>query len=102
MANTSFSAAVQLALNDAAPTHGTLGSLNAIALALSSGSRAITPATFASVFAIGVSNQILHGQFIWVVMAVLAAVLAFMATKLPEEHLDKDERQPDVEQPEES
>lgn len=61
-------AAVQLAVNDISPSHSTLGTLNGIALSLSSGVRAFAPGTFTSLLAVGVDHQILGGHLIWVVM----------------------------------
>lgn len=65
--------AIQLAINDICPTRQTLGTLNAIALTTASGIRAIIPAAFTSLFAIGVRNQILKGYLAWVVMIAIAA-----------------------------
>ena len=67
-----YLAGVQLALNDIAPTHATLGTLNAVALTLTSGLRAFSPALFSSIFATGVSLRFLGGHLIWVVMVSLA------------------------------
>lgn len=77
-------AAVQLALNDIAPTHATLGTLNAIALTSVSGIRAVAPALFSSIFAAGAENQILNGYLIWLVLIVLALALNVSIRWLPE------------------
>jgi len=79
------SAAVQLALNDIAPSPLTLGTLNALALTLVSGIRAIAPALFASLYATGVRNHILSGYFIWVFLVLLAVAAAVAVRWLPEE-----------------
>ncbi|GAP90943.1 putative major facilitator superfamily transporter protein [Rosellinia necatrix] len=76
--------AVQLALNDVSPSHETLGTLNALALTLSSGLRSFCPALFASLFAIGARNQFLYGYFIWVVMAILGVGFTISTRLLPE------------------
>lgn len=76
--------AVQLALNDIAPGPRTLGTLNALALTLVSGLRAVTPGVFPSLFAWGVRNQILGGYFAWLVMIVVAAGLCVGIRYLPE------------------
>lgn len=47
---------------------------NAIALTLSSATRAVTPASATSIFAIGVGNQFLSGYLIWVIMVAMALV----------------------------
>jgi len=62
---------VQLALNDIAPTHSTLGTLNAVALTLVSGIRTIGPALFASIFATGIKTQILNGYLVWLVLVLI-------------------------------
>jgi hypothetical protein len=65
-------ACVQLALNDIAPSHATLGTLNALALALVSGLRSFAPALFTSLFAWGVKKHIMNGYFIWAILVALA------------------------------
>ena len=76
-------AGVQLALNDIAPSHATLGTLNGIALAVGAGLRAIAPALFASIFAAGVKHQIFGGYLIWVVLILLASPLIVVLRWLP-------------------
>ncbi|KAG0645782.1 Efflux pump azaK [Hyphodiscus hymeniophilus] len=75
---------VQLALNDIAPTHATLGPLNGIALALISGIRSFAPALFSSIFATGVRMRILDGLFIWVILVILALTYTVAIRWLPE------------------
>ncbi|KAL7625888.1 hypothetical protein AAE478_005112 [Parahypoxylon ruwenzoriense] len=75
--------AVQLALNDVSPSPETLGTLNALALAVASGLRSFSPALFTSLFAIGVGSQILWGYLVWAVMAVLAIGFTFSTRYLP-------------------
>ncbi|KAF4549202.1 Efflux pump azaK-like protein [Elsinoe fawcettii] len=75
---------IQLALNDVAPSHQTLGTLNALALTLVAGIRAVAPASFASLFAFGVSHRILSGYFIWVIIVIFAASLSIFVRFLPE------------------
>ncbi|MCJ1478860.1 hypothetical protein MMC13_007544 [Lambiella insularis] len=76
--------AVQLALNDIAPSPSTLGRLNALALTLSSGIRAVAPAAFASIFATGARTQILDGYLVWLVLIMLAFALIPPLRWLPE------------------
>ena len=76
-------AGVQLALNDIAPSHATLGTLNGIALAVGAGLRAIAPALFASIFAAGIKHQIFGGYLIWVVLILLASPLIVVLRWLP-------------------
>lgn len=63
---------MSLALNDVSPGHQNLGSLNSIGLTFNSGIRAVTPALFSSLYAYGVTHQILGGQFGIVIIAMFA------------------------------
>jgi hypothetical protein len=74
---------VQLALNDISPNHRALGTLNALALTLVCGIRAIAPALFASVFAIGVRGHILGGHLVWIILVVLGVALVGAMKWLP-------------------
>ncbi|MCJ1319789.1 hypothetical protein MMC15_005125 [Xylographa vitiligo] len=75
--------AIQLALNDVSPSPTTLGTLNALALTLISGIRAVAPATFASLFAFGARTQILDGYLVWLVQIILALALVPLLRWLP-------------------
>ncbi|OCL12918.1 MFS general substrate transporter [Glonium stellatum] len=74
---------VQLALNDISPSYETLGTLNALALTLSSGIRAVTPALATSLVAAGIRTQILNGYLAWLVLIVLALALCVVVRWLP-------------------
>lgn len=74
----------QLALNDIAPSHETLGALNGIVLSLSSGLRAVVPVAFNSMYAAGVKHRILGGQLAWLVMFLFALPFYFVLRYLPE------------------
>jgi hypothetical protein len=76
--------AAQLALNSIAPSHETLGALNAIVLAFSSGVRAFAPALATSLYAIGVKYRILGGQLFWLVNILLAVGFFGVLRILPE------------------
>lgn len=76
--------AIQLALNDVSPDPKVLGTLNALALTGSSVLRAIAPATFTSLFALGARTQWLWGYAIWVLMIALALGYTVIARYLPE------------------
>ncbi|KAJ4350974.1 hypothetical protein N0V95_004258 [Ascochyta clinopodiicola] len=76
--------AVQLAVNDVAPSHETFGTLNAVVLALTSGLRAVAPAVATSVYATGVKYRILDGQLFWVLNIALAGGLLGVLRVLPE------------------
>ncbi|KAG9195351.1 hypothetical protein G6011_00472 [Alternaria panax] len=74
---------VQLALNDISPSHETLGTLNAVALAAQSGLRSIAPALATSIYAIGVKYRILGGQLFWLCQVILAFGLFGLLKLLP-------------------
>jgi MFS family permease len=76
--------AIQLAINDIAPSPRVLGTLNALALTGISGLRAFCPALFTTLFAIGARTQLLGGYAIWVLLLVLASGLSVTARYLPE------------------
>lgn len=75
--------AIQLALNDVAPSPKVLGTLNALALTGVSGLRAFCPALFTSLFALGARTQLAGGYAIWILMLLLASGLSFTARYLP-------------------
>jgi MFS family permease len=85
----SFTAA-QLALNDAVPSPQVLGTLNAIALTVSSAVRAVAPGLVSALYAVGVRSRVLDGQSIWVGLIPLAAMLWVIARQLPEERIGDD------------
>ncbi|RGP79275.1 hypothetical protein FLONG3_2616 [Fusarium longipes] len=75
---------VQLALNDAAPDPQVVGTLNALALSLASGIRAIVPGVATAIYAIGVRGQILGGHLAWVILIPFAMAFAVVCEKIPE------------------
>ncbi|KAK4248176.1 major facilitator superfamily domain-containing protein [Corynascus novoguineensis] len=75
--------AIQLALNDVSPSPLTLGTLNALALSITSGLRAFSPALFAGLFAVGVKTQLLWGYAIWVLMVALGLVFTVSSRFMP-------------------
>jgi hypothetical protein len=77
-------AAIQLAVNDIAPSHETLGTLNAIVLAASSGLRAVVPALSTSLYAVGININVMSGHLFWVVLIIVALGLTPMLKLLPE------------------
>ncbi|CAI7678623.1 unnamed protein product [Penicillium pancosmium] len=76
--------AIQLAINDVAPSPRVLGTLNALALTGVSALRAFSPALFTSLFAVGARTQFLGGYAIWILMCLLAGGLSVAARYLPE------------------
>ncbi|KAK3310718.1 major facilitator superfamily domain-containing protein [Chaetomium strumarium] len=76
--------AIQLALNDVSPSPATLGTLNALALSISSGVRSFSPALFTTLFALGARTQWLGGHAIWVVMTALALGFTVLSRYMPD------------------
>ncbi|CAK7274045.1 hypothetical protein SEPCBS119000_005969 [Sporothrix epigloea] len=76
--------AVQLAVNDTAPSPQLLGTLNALALTGVSAIRAFTPALFTSLYAINARTQLLGGYAIWVLMVLIALGYTVAARYLPD------------------
>ena len=75
--------AAQLAVNDVSPSPESLSTLNALALTGASALRAFSPASFTSLFAIGVRSQILSGYLVWVILVVLAIGFTVSTRYLP-------------------
>lgn len=75
---------VQLCLNDIAPSHSILATLNALALTVNSGVRAVAPALFTSVYAFGVKIKWADGHLCWFLLIALAAALNIPLRFLPE------------------
>ncbi|EPE05819.1 major facilitator superfamily transporter [Ophiostoma piceae UAMH 11346] len=76
--------AVQLAVNDVAPSPQLLGTLNALALTGVSYIRAFTPALFTSLYAVNARTQALDGYIIWVLMVLVALGYTLSARYLPD------------------
>ncbi|EJU02927.1 MFS general substrate transporter [Dacryopinax primogenitus] len=70
--------AFQLALNNILLSPHALGTLSGLSLSLSSAIRSFAPPAFASLYALGVKEQIMAGQLGVVVPAILSAVLFVM------------------------
>lgn len=66
------------------PTPSSLGTINGLALSISSGVRAFTPAVALSIFAFGVGHQILYGQLIWFVLTAVVMVFGTSLLWFPE------------------
>ncbi|EKV12647.1 Tetracycline resistance protein, TetA/multidrug resistance protein MdtG [Penicillium digitatum] len=76
--------AIQLILNDVAPSPRVLGTLNALAMTGIGALRAFTPALFTSLFALGARTQLAGGHAIWILMFILASGLSVTTKYLPE------------------
>lgn len=77
-------ACVQLCLNDIAPSPSTLATLNAVALTVNSGLRAVAPVGVTSLYAIGIKSKWLHGHLGWVCLVIMAVLLYVSVRWLPE------------------
>ncbi|CAK7198657.1 hypothetical protein SEUCBS139899_001321 [Sporothrix eucalyptigena] len=89
--------AIQLAVNDIAPSPQLLGTLNALALTGVSAIRAFTPALFTSLYAINARTQLLGGYAIWVLMVAIAFGYTIAARYLPDyEALKKARSEPNA------
>lgn len=84
--------AVQLAINDIAPSPETFGTLNALALAITSGLRAFTPALSTTLYATGVKYHLLGGQFFWILLVAFSLGLSLVLRILPEKAKGKPKR----------
>ncbi|KAJ5918740.1 hypothetical protein N7454_009884 [Penicillium verhagenii] len=76
--------AVQLAINDVAPSPRVLGTLNALSLTGVSCLRAFSPALFTTLYALGARTQLAGGYAIWIFLALFASGLSLGARYLPE------------------
>jgi hypothetical protein len=93
MCTDKFAAAIQLAVNDSAPSHETFGTLNGIILAVQSGNRAITPTVATSIYATGVKWGAIGGQLFWVVIVIVAMGLRLALNYLPARAEGKPQRE---------
>ncbi|KZO96933.1 MFS general substrate transporter [Calocera viscosa TUFC12733] len=75
---------VQLALNDICPSPLALGTLNGVAMSITFGLRAVTPAAFGTIFAFGVKYQILGGYLVWAVLLAFGAAFIVLLQYMPE------------------
>ena len=73
----------QLLLNDVSPSPKVLGTLNALALTVSSAIRTFIPGGTTALFAIGVRGDILWGQMIWAILIPIAATTWFVCKSIP-------------------
>jgi len=71
-------------LNDISPSPSTLGTLNAIALTMTSALRAIGPEVVNSLFAWGANTQFMDGHLVWVFLTALALAGSVAVRWLPE------------------
>lgn len=84
-------ACVQLALNDVSPSKQVLGTVNALALTVNSGVRAVVPAGFTTIYALGIKWGWADGHLAWILLVVIAVALNWAAWNLPEQAEGKPE-----------
>ena len=70
-------------INSAAPNRLSLGALNGLAQGVASVQYAIGPVAAGSLFAFSVTNNILGGTFVYVVLFTLVGMGLYFAAKLP-------------------
>jgi hypothetical protein len=75
-----------------------MGTLNAVALTLVSGIRAISPTLFTSIFAVGARTQVLDGYLIWVILVAIALLGSVSVRYLPEKAQGKLKQKAPVEE----
>lgn len=76
-------ACIQLCLNDIAPSPDTLATLNAVALTINCGMRAIAPVGMASLYAVGIKGGWFHGHLGWIVLTFMGLLLNVSVRWLP-------------------
>ncbi|KAK5164294.1 uncharacterized protein LTR77_009989 [Saxophila tyrrhenica] len=77
-------AAIQLCINDIAPSSSVLATLNALALTINSGVRAFAPVVGTSIFASGIKWGFADGHLAWLVLIAWGLVLNVVCWYLPE------------------
>ena len=70
-------------ISSATPNKRLLGALNGLAQTVASVQRAVGPAAAGSLFAFSVTNNILGGNFVYVVLLTLVGIGLYFALKLP-------------------
>ncbi|KAN0136115.1 major facilitator superfamily [Lactarius tabidus] len=79
-------------ISSAAPNRRSLGATNGIAQMMASIQRTIGPAASASLFAFSLENNVLGGNFVYVVLLVIALAGLSVAVQLPENTWKHDEQ----------
>lgn len=70
-------------MNDISPSSNVLATVNALALTVNSGVRAVAPVAFTSIYAVGVRLQWADGHLIWFVLVAIALGLNVAIYFLP-------------------
>jgi L-cystine uptake protein TcyP (sodium:dicarboxylate symporter family) len=79
-------------ISSAAPNRRSLGATNGIAQMMASIQRTIGPAASASLFAFSLENNVLGGNFVYVVLLVIVLAGLGVAVQLPETTWKHDEQ----------
>ncbi|KAG2075681.1 MFS general substrate transporter [Suillus decipiens] len=74
-----------------APAKNVLGAVNGLSQTSASMARVIGPAFATSLFAVSKEHNILNGNAVYVVLIILAGVLRWLGSQLPDEIQDRDE-----------
>ena len=77
-------AAIFIFVTRAAPNKQSLGSTNGLSQSLTSTARAIGPALTTSLFAVSKQYNILGGNMVYVILAILITVLIVLSRRLPD------------------
>ncbi|KAI5238575.1 MFS general substrate transporter [Aureobasidium subglaciale] len=89
---------VQLCVNNVSPSPAVLGTMNAVALSMVAGIRAVAPGLFASLYATSVKTQIFHGYLVWVVIFTMTLILFVTIRYLPAKAVGRIEKHGDDEE----
>ncbi|KAI9460711.1 MFS general substrate transporter [Russula earlei] len=83
--------AMLMYLSSASPNKRSLGTTNGLAQSVASVQRAVGPAVADWLFAYSIANQVLGGNFVYVVLLVLVCVGLYVASQLPRQTWRHDE-----------
>ncbi|KAG1738443.1 major facilitator superfamily domain-containing protein [Suillus paluster] len=86
-----ITATVFMFITASAPAKNVLGAINGLGQTSASVARAIGPALATSLFAFSKEHNLLNGNAVFVVLIVLASVLRWLGSQLPDELQDRDE-----------
>jgi hypothetical protein len=86
-----FVGTIFLFITASAPAKNVLGAVNGLAQTTASMVRAVGPALTTSLFAFSKEHNILNGNAVYLVLIILAGVLMWLGSQLPDEIQDRDE-----------
>ncbi|KAG0709382.1 major facilitator superfamily domain-containing protein [Suillus ampliporus] len=85
------SATIFVFITTSAPAKNVLGAINGLGQTSASISRAVGPALATSLFAFSKEHNLLYGNAVFVILIMVAGVLRWLASQLPDEIQDRDE-----------